>query len=226
MDDTSSTRTRPSRDQPDLAAIVLGDRGVHSRDEGRGAPAWRGGYDARSALVLAVVVAAIAAAIGWTMTSARSVTPRAEPPAASPADPLPAAAPSDAGTPAGAVARAGGDAAPAFAAPPGIGLAPTRIQAVRSDAGGAVLRVRVVNRGNRALPADGDVQVLFMLDGTVVGERTIASIDPSGARTAELPLDGCPPGRHAAVAIVDPRGLVDEVDERDNTSSRMVSFGC
>lgn len=227
MDHGSSTRTRPSREQPDLAAIVLGDRGMHLRGERRGtSPAAHGGYDARSALVLAVVVGAIAAAIGWTMTSERTATPPAEPSVTTRSDARPAAAPAEEGEPASAVEPDRGEAASSFTAPPGIGLAPTRIQAGRSDAGSGLLRVRVVNRGSRPLPAGSEVQVLFLLDGAVAGERTIASIDPPGARTAELALDTCPPGRHAAVAIVDPRGLVDEVDERDNASSRMVSFGC
>lgn len=189
------------------------------------------GYDARSVLVLALVVAVLAAVVGWTMTlgredglpaasSSTTSSTRAESAGSAAVDASPAV---DGST---VAAGAQGPAAGGEPVPAGVDLQPARILASRSATGVGLLRISVANRGSE----DGDravgTQVLVLLDGVVVGERSLGGVDANGSASTELALDSCPAGGRALVVVVDPRGEVRELDERNNTSSSTVSFDC
>ena len=219
MDDIASHRS-DRRAAPDLASIVLGDaprrrqRSSHPMEDSLVLPS--PGYDARSALVLAIVVAALAGVIGWSTTIGRQTS-------------APPAAP----TKQGAATPTTPKVAPAVATsvkpavPAGIDLAPGRITAVRSGAGGGIVRIAIANQGAEALGSERGAQVLVLLDGELVGERAIGAIDATGSATTELALESCPTGRHAVAVVVDPRGFVREADERDNAVTQSVAFrGC
>jgi hypothetical protein len=217
-----------TRRTPDLATIVLGDERARRSAERRGrlrgqvasGTGMRDGYDARSVLVLAVVVAVLATVIGWSTTIAREE----DPPAPTKVDVAPrtetvskdAAASDVAGPGMGAV----------VAPPKGVQLQVGRIVASKSGNGGGILRVGVANRG----AVDGDealgTQLLVLMDGEVVGERSLSALDAGASASTEVGLDTCPSGRHTVVAIVDPRGAIAEADDRDNAVSSTVSFGC
>lgn len=235
MDDMATRRS----DAPDLATIVLADRRARRRAARSGNAAWqpeteladlvtaRHGFDARSALVLALVVATLAGVIGWSTTIGReqaSSPPRATDAAATDAQEQDAA--DDARDAAARTVEAPARQSPAAAAPQGIDLEPGRITALRSGAGGGIVRIGIANRGSDPMAAEHGAQVLVLLDGEPVGERTLGAIDATAAITTELALDSCPSGRRALVVVVDPRGLVQEADERDNARSQLVSFGC
>lgn len=224
MDDLA-TRPRPPRtERLDIAAIVLGDpparrRGGHDRRLG----GVTSGYEARSVLVLAIVVALLAGVVGWAMHVGRD--------AAAPASvtqPAPAA---------GARASAQADPAPVVADPrvedtarpaaaPGVDLGIGRIVASRTATGGGVVRVVVANRGSRPLRAASGAQLLVLLDGQVVAERAVGDMAAGSSLTEEVRLDACPAARHAVVAVIDPRAAVAELDERDNATTRTMTFDC
>lgn len=212
----------PMRDL-DLASIVLADPG-RSR---RALPPERlplepesHGLDARSALVLAFVVATLAGVIGWaTMAGSRAPTPAAE--RAGTGEPAVEATLAE--SPASLVANGPKPAAPV--APRGVDLAPARIVATRSGDGGGIVRVGIANQGRDAL-ASTDTAVLVLMNGERIGEDTIGGIDATSSTTTEFALGSCPSGSHAIVVIVDPRGQVREADERDNARTQMVAFGC
>lgn len=179
------------------------------------------GHDARSALLLAVVVAALAVVVA--AVASRSQAEGTMQGAA------PAAAAATAPGADGAAARARDDAGVARAVParPGIDVAIAGMRAVPSAAGGQLVRVRVVNRGTDALGAGAGVDLLLLVDGEVAGSSPIDMLEGQGAAAwLEFPLDVCEPGRHGVTAVVDPRAAVREHDERDNASSRELAFRC
>lgn len=210
-------------DKTDLASIVLADRpkrGAAAAPERAPIEPLRAGFDARSVLVLAIVVAVMAGVIGWSTTTIGQDQPLA----------AKRGQPAEQSTTRTAAAKAtmvaDEPAAPATpVAAAGIDLAPGRLVAARSGSGGGIVRVAIANQGRTALGADG-TQLLFLLDGTVVGERTLGFIDGVSSATTELAFDSCPSGRHQLAVVVDPRGLVTEADERDNATTQSVSFGC
>lgn len=220
MEDFATPRSHARGADPDLAAIVLAERPAPRAAAVEPEPARAGthppGFDARSVLVLALVVATMAGVIGWA-TSAVSEPPLAASAGGSSAPEGPARV---AGPPMPAPV-----ASPNRVAPAGIDLAPGRLVAMRSGSGGGIVRVAVANQGRTSLGAEG-TQVLFLLDGSLVGERTVGAIDALGGSTTELTLESCPAGRHQLAVVVDPRGLVVEADERDNATTQSVSFGC
>ena len=214
-------------DPDDLASIVLADernrrkfarrraRGVRGGgdDGGLASVGVGGGYDARSALVLAIVVAALAATVGWAMTIGRPEAPAA----GGTRTVTKNVAPAKTEAPAKTVA------AVAPAVKEGVDLAPGRVTVARSGSGGGIVKVGVANRGTEA---GQGAQVLVLLDGVVSAEGTIGALDAGASGTTELSLGSCPSGRHSLVVVIDPRGQVTEADERDNSSSSSVSFDC
>ena len=211
----------PMRDL-DLASIVLADPGRSRRalaPERLPLEPETPGLDARSALLLAFVVATLAAVIGWaTMGGTRAPEPAAaaketiakEAPAAAAEEPLPFA---DASKPVVPVA------------PRGVDLAPARIVTTKSGSGGGIVRVGIANQGRDALPSTG-TSLLVLMDGQSIGEDTIGGIGATSSTTTEFSLDYCPSGSHSLVVVVDPRGQVREADERDNARTQTVAFGC
>jgi hypothetical protein len=203
----------------DLASIVLADERARRRHERRGEggggaflarSGLRDGYDARSVLVLALVVAALAAVVGWTTTVGMgdTTTPTAQRSTAT-------------------VASTPKVAAPAVApVRQGIELKVGQVTTARSSSGGAVIRVSVANAGT----VDGDTRIgtklVVLLDGAVVGERALGGIAAGSSATTELGLDSCPSGRHTIAVIVDPRSAIRELDETDNARTSIASFGC
>ena len=210
----------PMRDL-DLASIVLADPGRSRRalaPERLPLEPESPGLDARSALVLAFVVATLAAVIGWATMGGASTPKTAaadkpvakETPAAAADEPLPFA---DTSKPAAPVA------------PRGVDLAPARIVATKSGSGGGIVRVGIANQGRDALASTGTA-VLVLLDGESIGEDTIGGIDATSSTTTEFSIGYCPSGSHSLVVVVDPRGQVREADERDNARTQTVAFGC
>lgn len=224
MDDLATHSNDPTR-TADLAAIVLGD-GARLRAEaapeqvpvahGSAAAEVDGRYDVRSVLVLALVVAALAAVVGWTTSLGHDE--RIAPIATST---KPSAAP-DAVTRRPAVTPA----ARAVVAPRGVDLVPGRIVASRSGSGGGIVRVAVANRGREAYEGTVGAQVLLLVDGQVAGTESLGRLDAGESTTVEFALDSCPSGTPALVAVVDPAARVREADERANSVSRTASFGC
>lgn len=242
MDEHASNR-HTTGIEPDLAAIVLADARARSARGGAGsadgsrrphpelAPVVlrTAPYDARSALVLAIVVAAMAAVVGWFTAGGRDQVPT--PPSTQPVErrgtTLGAGVHGPVRADEGPGTLAADSAQPPAPAPRGVDVAVGRVTASRSGAGGGIVRIAVANQGSDALDASaGGLQVSVLLDGVPVGERVLGAVPAAGTAATELSLDSCPSGRHALVVVLDPRGLVAEVDERDNASSRMVSFGC
>lgn len=212
--------------QADLASIVVGDA-IARRERDAMAPertpvrvleTGPTGYDARSVLVLAVVVAVLAAIVGWGMTLGREErVPTAKQPVA--------AAASVVAAPASVVDAAStklDDAA--LAAPAGIDLAPGAIAFARRADGAAVLRVGVKNVGDA--PAESGAGVLALLDGEVLADGSVAPLEAGAAGVAELRLGSCPTGRHSLVVVIDPQARVRESAEGDNASSRSLIVDC
>jgi len=235
---------RRDRDQLDLASIVLADArerrtrpaamrlGSYLEDRGTGSTS---GYDARSVLVLAIVVAALAMVVGWTATSVRSdPTPTGTvtgslPKATAGAVGSGATSTRDGdgtGTTIGATAGAGSvDATPLVM--PGPNLVLGRITMARSSNGSPVLRVAVANAGNAAITAAAGAELLMLVDGDVVGTSALGAIAADGGRAiVDVPLTSCFGGPHAVTAVVDTSAVVREVDERDNASSRSLQIVC
>lgn len=212
MDDLADIR-QDRIERPELAAIVLG---TTPRPAGRAAWLGDGGYDVRSVTLLVLVVALLAAAVGWAVVEDRdapstSTSSLREPGAVdTPATGSAKAPPADEG----ADLR------------PGIDLAPGQVVARRSSNGGALLRVSVRNRGDQAMPTTDGVRVQVLVDGVQLGDQQLGAVEPGGSRTREFAIPDCVPGRHAVVVAVDPAGAVAEFDERDNASSRSIEFAC
>ncbi len=233
MDDVARVT---AREDSDLASIVLGaTKSVDDRrlDAPERVPAWLDdaparGYDARSVAVLALVVGVLAAIIGWSTTIGDSPVPTARDasrstPAASPDDAL-----GDAFGAAGSVversARSATTAKAASAAVTGANLAAGRIVATRSGSGAGLVALSVRNTGDAATAAGTDVLVLA--DGDVMGTAQLGVVAPGASARVEVPLDWCPSGTVALVAVIDPGSVVREASEFDNSVSRSASFGC
>jgi hypothetical protein len=211
----------------DLASLVLADERARRSHERRG----RGGggaflarsglsdgYDARSVLVLALVVASLAAVIGWTMTVG----------VGDPAPPSHASNGAAGAAPAAATNTTAPTASTHATVPArhGIDLRVNQVTTARSDAGGGVIRVSVRNAGTVDGDASLGTQLVVLLDGAVVGERSLGGIAANSSATTEVGLDTCPSGRHSIAVIVDPRSAIREFDEADNARTSVASFGC
>jgi hypothetical protein len=231
-------RARTRGEDADLAAIVLGRTQAAERrfDAPERVPAWvdrapARGYDARSLAVLALVVAAFAATIGWVT----SIGDEPRVPAASSGREEPATKATGTadepdlvaafGARGAAAERATESATAAPSAAPGPNLVAGRIVASRSGSGAGLVAVSVRNAGDSATPASG-TQVLVLADGAVMGTGELGSVAAGASAKVEVPLDWCPAGTVALVAVLDPSSAVREADERDNAISRSASFGC
>lgn len=220
-----------SREDADLATIVLGrtQAGERRVDAPERVPAWletgsERGYDARSVAVLALVVAVLAAVVGWSTSIGDT------PPSPAGADAASVPAPTDAalgdaiGAAATAVERSTAVASPAPVAT-GANLAAGRLLAARSGSGTGLVTVAVRNDGDAPTAASG-TDVLVLADGTVMGAGRLGALAPGASARVEVPLDWCPAGTVALVAVVDPGAVVRESSEFDNSVSRSASFGC
>lgn len=225
-----------SRNDVDLAAIVLGhtaDDRQHERriDAPEFVPVDHGrhperGYDLRSAAVLALVVAILAAIIGWTTTigDSPSIAPASRPAASASSD-----SPDDATMP---VADQGAEAAvpstsPAASAPAaGIDLTVGRVIPARDSSGAGLVTVGIGNAGDTALAAREGGTVLVIIDGDVVASEPLPAIGAGASTRVSVPLTWCPSGTVALTAVVDPDAVVREADERNNATSRSATFGC
>ncbi|MCW2921462.1 MAG: hypothetical protein JWL76_1336 [Thermoleophilia bacterium] len=235
MDDVARVT---SREDSDLASIVLGTTSAGTRrrlDAPERVPAWiddmpTRGYDARSVAVLALVVAVLAATVGWATTFGDASTPEV----AAPSPTAPAASPDDAfgdafGSAKSVVERGASkatststSAAPAVA---GANLAAGRLVASQSGSGTGLVTLAVRNTGDETTAADG-TDVLVIANGDVLGTGRLVAIAPGASARVEVPLDWCPSGSVSVVAVVDPSSAVREANEFDNSVSRSVSFGC
>jgi hypothetical protein len=201
----------------DLAAIVLADPGRRRSLAPESTPLDTDvrGFDARSVLVLALVVAVMAGVIGWATMRGPAAPP------ATKASATPTPTPEAQERPASET-KVEQPAAPI--APRGVDLAPARI-VTTSSGGSGIVRVDIANQGRTALGASG-VAVLVLLDGQSIGEDTVGAIDATGSTTTEFNLGYCPSGSHAVAVVIDPRGQVREADERDNARTQTVAFRC
>ncbi len=221
-----------SREDTDLATIVLGrtQAGERRIDAPERVPAWletgtERGYDARSVAVLALVVAVLAAVVGWSTSIGDTPPPSSATVGASPAPASSDAALGDAiGTAATAVERSATAAKPAPVAT-GANLAAGRLVATRSGSGAGLVTVAVRNSGDAPTAASG-AEVLVLADGDVMGTGRVGAIAPGASARVEVPLDWCPSGTVALVAVIDPGAVVREASEFDNSVSRSTSFGC
>ena len=182
------------------------------------------GFDARSALVLALVVAALAGIVGWATTIGDSGA-EAPTPAAGADD-----ADADAGTTVAEDAAAEGaagtatDDSPALVA--GTDLAIGRVIPARGASGAGLVAVGVGNRGDVAWNGRGDATVLVVVDGEVAASEQLPAIDAGASTRVTVPLDSCPSGTVSITAVIDPGAVVREADERNNATSRAATFGC
>jgi hypothetical protein len=234
MDDVARVT---AREDSDLVSIVLGttQHGDGRRlDAPERVPAWiddapARGYDARSVAVLALVVAVLAATVGWatslddTPGPSSAATARSAAPTASPDDAFGDAL----GSASTAVERAASTTTKRAATPAasGANLAAGRLLASRSGSGAGLVTLAVRNTGDAATAAAG-TQVLVLADGDVMGTGQLGSVAPGASARVQVPLDWCPAGTVALVAIVDPGSVVREANEYDNSISRSTSFGC
>jgi hypothetical protein len=94
------------------------------------------------------------------------------------------------------------------------GLEATSAKGTRS----ATITARVRNAGSA--PSAATV-VRFVVDGTTLGDRALASLEPGAdaTTTIEWPLKGVSNGAHRIRAIVDPAEAVVESDEANNAAS-------
>jgi hypothetical protein len=219
----------PVRDTPDLAAIVLAD-----------APARRGrtylrGYDARSVLLLTLVVAVLAAVVAGTMTfgSSRSAAD-AKLPGGSPIGAVGASGSSSAAAQAnpGAGAEAGRSSSTASTAaspvPGGVALAVGRITATPNVGHGSmVIRVAVTNTGTSALLASSGARLLVLLDDQIVGNTGLQSTQGHvGHSTYSLTVPSCTTGRHVVTAITDPSSRVRDAVGSNGARSTELTLVC
>jgi hypothetical protein len=223
MDEHLTRQHRPG-DPVDLAAIVLASTPRHERridgpervpvELRDGLPR---GFDARSVAVLAVVVAALAAIVGWAFNSSEQSVASRDLPAASTAEGADAAAPASSPS-----------AVEAAAVPvaEGIDLVPGRITTTRSASGGGLVSVVVRNGGTQDVLDASGATVLLVVDGELAGSQPLVRLDAGTGSRAEFVLDSCPSGDVPVVAVVDPSNVVAELDERDNSIGRTASFGC
>jgi hypothetical protein len=221
-----------SREDSDLATIVLGRTQAGDRriDAPERVPAWADGspergYDARSVVVLALVVAVLAAVVGWSTTIGDSPAAQVDGAAAPTPTETPDAALGDAlGQAATAVERSAGSVKPVPAAR-GANLAAGRLVATRSGSGAGLVTVAVRNSGDAATSGAG-ADVLVLADGDVMGTAQLGALAAGATARVEVPLEWCPSGTVALVAVVDPGSAVREASEFDNSVSRSASFGC
>jgi hypothetical protein len=224
MDDaTRSHGGTEHADTVDLASIVLGAPPrrmdapervpVDARDRDV-----QPGFDARSAAVLALVVAVLAALVGWATTIG---------------DP-----PSVAGdaTRSGRSASAAGDttagsqgaAEPAAVAPVPelVDLAVGRIVPSVDASGVASVTVGVGNAGDLAYSIDDGATLLVLVDGEVAASDAVPDLAAGASARVTLPLASCPGASAAVTAVLDPGAGVRESDERNNATSRIAPFDC
>ncbi|MCB0880338.1 MAG: hypothetical protein KDC46_15305 [Thermoleophilia bacterium] len=229
----ASLRPRDTSGDPaDLASIVLG-HAYGGDDDGGGVRRWhapehvpldtdRGAsiaLDARSALVLALVVAVIVGGVAWATTTWRSAGDTAAPAAATTTT-----GDSSAATVADTTTTAPADATPALA--PGTDLAIGRIVPARGASGAGIVAVGISNRGSVASTARQGATVLVLVDGEVAASDAVPAIEPGESTRVTVALDTCPTGTVSITAVVDPGAVVKESDERNNATSRQASFGC
>ncbi|MEO6866560.1 MAG: hypothetical protein ABI200_00905 [Gaiellales bacterium] len=231
MDEHGWHRAQELHIEQDLASIVLAEERPRRSRAGIQRPMKRAasdGYDARSVLILAIVVALLAAIVGWAMTLTRDEASSLPTPVSTPSAQI--GPKLDGSLAAGGEAASGGkadSAAPAVApAPRGVQLMPTRITGSRAASGGGILRIAVANRGREVLPSAAGVQVVALVNGTLIGPAPLGAVDASGSASVELYLNSCPTGSAHVVAVVDPSGIQRETSKRDNTRGATVSFGC
>ncbi len=229
MDDVAHAT---SHEDPDLAAIVLGrtqagDRRIDAPEQ---VPAWidhapARGYDARSVAVLALVVAVLAAVLGW----ATNIADRASEPDDVPAVTTPNASPDDAfGDALGSATTAVAASAKRASTTPavrGVDLVPGRIVVSKSGSGSGLVTVAVRNVGSTDLRS-ANATVLVLLDGEVVGTHAIGSLAAGESTRLEFPIGWCPADASALVALVDAGAAVREADERNNALTQSARFGC
>lgn len=208
-----------ARDTPDLAAIVLAE----PEPRANRLP----GYDARSVLLLVLVVAALAAVVVGTM----SVASGSDGPTAARADAKPSALASlDATdvTTDGAASTAQAAATVAPTAPLGIALGIGRITATPDRLQGAlVVRVAVTNTGTDALVASSGAQLLVLIDDRVIGATSLGALDARQGRVvASVSTYDCTPGRHAVTAIADATSRVRHALGSDVARSAELTVTC
>ena len=229
MDDVARVT---AREDSDLVSIVLGtttagdDRRLDAPER---VPAWfddrpARGYDARSVVVLAIVVAVLAATVGWATTFGDTTVPKVDSPKAAPAV-SPDDALGDAFGAAASVVERSATSAKAVPAAIGANLAAGRLAASRSGSGTGLVTLAVRNTGDVATAGAG-TEVLVLADGDVMGTGQLAAVAPGASAKVEVSLDWCPAGTVSLVAIVDPGSVVREANEQDNSISRSASFGC
>lgn len=210
----------------DLAAIVLastGERRKHERrmDAPEFVPVDHGrhperGFDLRSAAVLALVVAILAAIVGWATTIGDTKsTPPLTPKVTTKPSPAAKVAP-DAAT--------AGTAKPAPVA--GIDLAVGRVIPSRDSSGNGMVIVGIANAGDQAFTARGGGTVLVIVDGAIAASEPLTAIAAGVSARVAVPLTWCPAGTVSMTAVVDPSAVVREADERNNATSRSATFGC
>ncbi len=208
----------------DLASIVL----AHGRrDRPQGAPeqvpvdvadrSERDGFDARSVIVLALVVAVLASVVGWVATGR---TPEPTAPAAKPAS-------ADVGAEAKSGQRVVSDATtPATPAIRGVDLALGRVASTSTGTGIATLSIGIANRGSRDFAAVDGASVLVIVDGAIGATQQLPAIEAGASTKLDVRLNWCPAGAVPVTVVLDPGAVVREADERNGSISRAVDFGC
>jgi hypothetical protein len=225
--DERASESAGSRNDVDLAAIVLGAASVREQAERRiDAPEYvpidhgrhpERGYDLRSAAVLALVVAVLAAIVGWATTIGDAPSIETPKPTAAKTDEAAVVSEPAADT----------DAEAAAATPvPGIDLTVGRIIPARGASGSGLVTVGIGNGGDTAFAARGGGTVLVILDGEVVATEPLPAIEAGSSTRVSVPLTWCPSGTVAMTAVVDPGAVVREANERNNATSRSATFGC
>lgn len=232
MDELASHRQSAGPD--DLASIVL-----RSARDARPGPVvgpervpveWRlrqeTGFEARSVLVLALVVALLAALGGWLTSigdepltaSASDRTERAD------------AASEEAAESSTDHASETATAAPTTddrpAAVRGIDLAVGRVVAERSSTGSGVVRVGITNAGDQPYAGRIGVSLLLLLDGDVIATEQVPPLEAGASTRMAVQLGWCPAGTLPVTAVLDPGAAVREGDERNNAMTQSASFNC
>jgi hypothetical protein len=234
MDHGSPHLTRDERPATDLASIVLG-AGASARpaDEGRRAVApeavpleprpgiGAGGFDARSVIVLALVVAVLAAVVGWVATG-RDDDPSALPSSTGGEKVEAPAADEGAST----VASTVGDEAASQAVAKGVDLAIGRVATGTSGSSGASVVVGVANHGGVDLPATDGATLLVLVDGAIAATAPLPALAAEGATRVDVPLNWCPAGAVPVTVVLDPGAVVRELDERNGAVTRTSTFTC
>lgn len=191
-----------ARDATDLAAIVLAE------PEPR--PVRMHGYDARSVLLLLLVVASLAAVLAGMMSlrsgsgGSADAPVTARPSALASLDDEPVA---DAATATTSLADtiAPDGASTLRTAPAGIALGVGRITATPDPARGSlVIRVAVANAGTNALVAATGARLVVLIDDQVIGTTPLGTLAARRGRVvAAVSTYACVPGRHVVTAIAD-----------------------